>query len=98
METFQANTRVEIGKGIHVAERESITVKQAGVLWLVECKAEDLEPTTVEQHLRLHIVPFIGATKLLQIAVPTVDASEQNCVRKADPPQRSKVCSNRLAL
>jgi integrase len=76
-ETFQANTRVEIGKGIHIPERESITVKQAGDLWLAECKAEDLEPTTVEQyaqHLRLHIVPFIGATKLSQIGVPTVSA------------------------
>ncbi|MDR6304685.1 integrase [Nitrobacter vulgaris] len=76
-ERFQANTRVEIGKGIHIAERESITIKQAGDLWLAECRAENLEPTTVEQysqHLRLHIEPFMGATKLSQIGVPRVSA------------------------
>jgi integrase len=76
-ERFEANTRVEIGKGIHVADRDSITVKQAGEMWLAECRAEDLERTTVEQydqHLRLHIVPLIGAEKLSQLNIPIISA------------------------
>jgi hypothetical protein len=76
-EKFGAKARVDIGKGIHVSDRDSITVKEAGKLWLAECRADDLEPTTIEQydqHLRLHIVPFIGATKLSQLGVPTISA------------------------
>jgi len=76
-ERFEANTRIEIGKGIHVADRDSITVKIAGEMWLAECRAENLEPLTIEQyrqHLRLHIVPFIGAEKLSHLTVPFVSS------------------------
>src|SRR4051812_30476449 len=61
-ETFEATTRIEIGKGIHVADSSSVTVKMAGDAWLDACRGEGLEATTIEQyeqHLRLHIVPFI---------------------------------------
>lgn len=76
-EKFEATTRIEIGKGIHVADRDSITVKEAGDMWLAECRAENLEPTTLEQydqHLRLHIVPFIGSEKLSHLNVPFVSS------------------------
>jgi len=76
-EKFEATTRIQIGKGIHVADRESITVKEAGNMWLAECRAENLEPTTLEQydqHLRLHIVPFIGSEKLSHLNVPFVSS------------------------
>jgi integrase len=74
---FAANTRVDIGKGIHVADRVSITVKHAGDFWLAECKAEQLEVGTTEayeRHLRLHIEPFIGAEKLSKLTVPVISA------------------------
>jgi integrase len=76
-EHFAANTRIEIGKGIHVADSASITVKQAGQMWLEECEAEHLERTTIEQyrsHLNLHIIPFIGAEKLSHLNVPAINA------------------------
>ncbi|WP_338692815.1 tyrosine-type recombinase/integrase [Bradyrhizobium sp. 26S5] len=76
-EKFEATIRIEIGKGIHVADRDSITVKEAGDMWLAECRAENLEPTTLEQydqHLRLHIVPFIGSEKLSHLNVPFVSS------------------------
>lgn len=76
-EKFEATTRIEISKGIHVADRDSITVKEAGDMWLAECRAENLEPTTLEQydqHLQLHIVPFIGSEKLSHLNVPLVSS------------------------
>ena len=76
-EKFEATTRIEIGKGIHIADRDSITVQQAGEMWLDECRAENLETLTIqqyEQHLRLHIVPFIGSEKLSHLNVPFVSS------------------------
>ena len=54
-------------------------VKKAGALWLQSAESAGLERTTLDQyrqHLRLHIEPFIGATKLPQLNVPTVRAFE----------------------
>jgi hypothetical protein len=49
--------------GVHVADSDTITVAEAGKLWLKTGAGEGLERSTIdqrEQHLRLHIVPFIG--------------------------------------
>ena len=46
---FAANTRVDIGKGMHVADRASITVKTAAELWLAEGLADNLERSTLAQ-------------------------------------------------
>jgi len=67
---FAATTRVQVRQGTHVADSASITVKQAGELWL-ETSA-DLERSTQDQykqHLNLHIAPFIGREKLSKITV-----------------------------
>jgi integrase len=93
-EKFAATTRIEIGKGIHVADRDSITVKMAGDMWLDECRAENLEPLTVEQyeqHLRLHIVPFIGAEKLSHLNVPFVSSFRTKLRNEGRSPQWSAV-------
>ena len=72
---FAANTRIDIGEGVHVAERASITIKTAAELWLAEGSADHLERSTLaqyEQHARLHIVPFIGGEKLCKLTVPFI--------------------------
>jgi integrase len=76
---FAASCRVEVREGTHVADSASVTVKEAGELWLESAEAADLERTTLEQyrqHLRLHIEPLIGRTKLSQLNAPTVRAFE----------------------
>src|ERR1041385_1130619 len=72
-----ASSRIEVIEGTHVADSSSVTVQEAGELWMRGLEAFDppLERTTIEQyrqHLRLHINPFLGRTKLSKLNVPTV--------------------------
>jgi integrase len=74
---FAATTRVQIREGTHVPDSTSITIKEAGDLWIASCRTVGLELSTIEQyqqHLRLHIVPFIGREKLSRITAPLVRA------------------------
>ncbi len=55
----------------------SPTVKDAAALWIKRCNEKRLEAMTVkgyEEHVDLHIVPFIGAKKLSELNVPAVNA------------------------
>jgi integrase len=78
-DTFAATTRVEVRNGTHVADSASVTVTEAGKLWLNSAVAAELERSTLDQyrqHLRLHIEPVIGRTKLSQLNAPTIRAFE----------------------
>lgn len=74
---WAAGTRLDLKHGTHVADSDSITVGEAGRLWLRTCEANGLERSTCEQyrqHLELHIEPFIGTMKLNKLTVPAVRA------------------------
>ncbi|TGQ08700.1 MULTISPECIES: site-specific integrase [unclassified Mesorhizobium] len=71
----EAKVRMELKGNIHVADPNSITVKEAGADWLKAC--DKLERSTRDQykgHLENHIYPNIGKTKLSKIGVPFVYA------------------------
>ena len=62
-DAFAATAKVEIRDGVHVADSASISVRQAGALWIASGESADLERSTVNQrkrHLKHHIDPFIG--------------------------------------
>ena len=76
---WAAETRIDLKQGTHVADGDSITVAEAGKLWLADCKARDdderLEKATLQQyrqHVELHIVPFIGTRRLNEITAPAI--------------------------
>lgn len=74
---FEATAKVEVREGVHVADRETLTVAAAGKLWIATSEAAGLERVTVETYrarFDLHISPFIGAEKLSKITVPVVRA------------------------
>src|SRR5271169_6115996 len=74
-DAYKAQVTVDVGKGIHIAPSKSVTVSEAGGLWLKACEGDELERTSVDgyrQHLRLHIKPFLGNYKLSQLSVPLV--------------------------
>lgn len=76
-EAFLLTARGEVRDGVHVPDSTTITVEEAGKLWLKSGAADGLERTTLDQrrqHLDLHIVPFIGKDKLNKITVPSVRA------------------------
>lgn len=77
---FAATAKVEVRDGVHVADSATISVKEAGDLWLKSCDSAGLERATTDQyrqHLTLHIEPFIGAAKLSKITVPAVRAFQE---------------------
>jgi integrase len=72
-DAYEAQVSVDVGKGIHIAPSKSVTVAEAGKLWIKDCEANELERATInnyEQHLRLHINPRLGHHKLSTLTVP----------------------------
>jgi integrase len=67
--------RSEVRDGIHTADRESITVAEAGTLWLKTAEQDGLERSTIDEyrrHLNLHIAPRLGHVKLSRLSSPLV--------------------------
>ena len=88
-DAFAATTHVEVRAGAHVADSASVTVAEAGHLWLKSAAAAELERSTLDQyrqHLRLHIEPIIGRTKLSQLNAPTIRAFEDKLREKECSP------------
>src|SRR5262245_30659151 len=71
-DAFHASVAGELRDGVHVPDSQSVTIAEAGKLWLEGCKAGGLERSTVDyyrQHLERHIVPLIGALKLSRLTM-----------------------------
>ena len=87
---WEAQTRVELKKGIHRPDSTSLTVNEAAKLWLDRCKSDGLERSTIQDYeieCRRHIVPAMvpegtpngwkgkfGDVKLSQLTSPMCDA------------------------
>ena len=80
-EAYLEKAKSEIRLGTHTADAESVTVSRAADMWLdyVRSLRDDddrpREASTIaayDQHIRLHIVPKCGATKLSQLTAPMV--------------------------
>jgi integrase-like protein len=72
----EAKVRIDIGKGIHVASSNSITVAEAADRWLRNVEANGRERSTLrqyQQHVKHHIVPRIGRIKLAKLTATTVE-------------------------
>ena len=60
-DNFAATASVEIRAGVHTADSASVTVAEAGRLWLETGEHAGLERSTLaayRQHLKLHIEPY----------------------------------------
>lgn len=72
---WAAETRVQMNKGGHIADGASITVAEAGKLWLQTGEESELVWSTLKgyrEHLKLHIEPLLGKLKLSKLTVPAV--------------------------
>ncbi|MDW9370045.1 tyrosine-type recombinase/integrase [Sinorhizobium meliloti] len=70
---FAATASVEVREGVHVAHSATVTIEEAGKLWLKSGDAAGLERTTMDQrrqHLNLHIIPLAGQVKLTKVTAP----------------------------
>jgi integrase len=80
-EDFNATTRIDKKRGTHVADSDSITIAEAGALWIATGKENGLVESSIRQcrqHLDLHIKPLVGGTKLSKFTVPAVRIFESD--------------------
>ena len=93
-DAYHAAVAVDVRRGTHLADSESITVAAAGRLWLESGDRAGLERTTLDsyrQHLNFHIVPILGAMKLSQLTVPMVRHFEDKLRAERSPAMVRKV-------
>jgi hypothetical protein len=84
-DAYHAQVAVDVGAGIHTADSRSITVTEAGRLWIESGEAAGLERTTLEgyqRNLDLHITPLIGLTKLSTGPVIATAATSAGLARR----------------
>jgi integrase len=84
-DVHHAAVAVSVRAGTHTPESRSITVAEAGELWLRASEAAGLERSTLEAysiHLKLHIAPLIGNVKLSQINLPMVRKFEDDLAER----------------
>lgn len=93
-DAYHAQVTVDVGAGIHTADSRSITVTQAGRLWLASREAAGVERATLanyQQHLALHITPLIGATKLAALTTPFIREYEDRLRADRSPAMVRKI-------
>lgn len=91
----------EVGRGVHTHDNDSITVADAGKLWLVAKRADALEPATIsayDQHLRLHINPLCGSVKLSQLSTPVIEGYRDKLINNLSRPMASRVLRSLKAI
>jgi integrase len=74
-DAFIAKAKVEVREGVHTADSDSVTIRDAAALWLTTGAARGLERATLESyesHARVHIVPVLGRLKLSRLSAPMV--------------------------
>jgi integrase len=95
-----AAIKVEIKAGIHTPNSASLTIAEAGELWIKSC--DGLERATLRDYgltLRLHIAPFIGKVKLPELTLPMVVAFEDKLREQGRSPamvRRARVALSML--
>lgn len=94
-DAWLVNARHEISQGIHTPASTSITIADAGELWIEQGQTDGLEPSTVaqyRQHLAHHIKPLIGGVKLAEFSPAMVQAFRNDLIRDG----RSRVMANKV--
>ena len=79
---YAGKVSVEVVNGLHTADSASITVAEAGELFLQAPR--NLERSTVDQyrqHLQYHINPYLGRRKLSELSAPIVSDFETKLLR-----------------
>lgn len=71
-----AKIQAELLAGTYLSEASSVSVEFASKAWLAKCRLKKLEESTLvgyEQHVDLHIMPFMGAKVLSTLDTPDAE-------------------------
>lgn len=110
-DAWEAQTKVDVKKGLHRPDSTSITIKEAGALWIERAKGDELEPGVIENYeraLRLHIEPILappkapgrwdgqfGDVKLSQLTGPMCERFKRELVKRNAHDRFGKPIENR---
>lgn len=93
-DTWLTQAAWEVSKGVHTADSQSVTVKDAADLWVKAAEANDRERGTIEQYkaLRdLHIVPLLGAERLSRLSAPRIEAFRDELLETRSKAMTAKI-------
>ncbi len=74
-DSFRLTVQSEVRDGIHTADSESITLAEAGRLWLATTEQDGLERATIAEyrrHLDHYIIPRLGHVRLSRLSGPMI--------------------------
>lgn len=86
---YALTTGVQVRDGTHVADRASVTIKEAGEQWVTAAENAGLERSTLnqyKQHLDLHIEPFLGTLLLTKLTAPATRKFEDTLRKNGRSP------------
>ena len=89
--------RGELAVGTHVADSASVTVAVAADIWLAACEANGLEEATTRayrNHVRSHIVPLLGSTRLSRLTAPVAQDFVERLAKDRKRPTVIKVTTS----
>tara|TARA_R110001599_G_scaffold193040_1_gene388725 strand:+ start:9257 stop:10378 length:1122 start_codon:yes stop_codon:yes gene_type:complete len=93
-EAWQVGAAWQVSQGTHTADSQSITIAEAGELWIATVTLKGREATTIaayDQHVRLHINPVCGSVKLSRLTKPNVIAYRNQWMKDLSAPMASRV-------
>lgn len=91
----------EIDRGSHTANSVSITVAEAGEVWIKRGTTEGLEKSTLREykaHAERYINPVLGTTKLAKLTTPTIEDFRDDLLSKTSRPMAKKVLTSLKGL
>ncbi len=96
-----AESTVGVATGTFVPVAKSITVEEAGKLWLAKGEADGLERSTLKPyriHCEQHINPRLGPVRLAELTTPAVEAFRDALLKDLSPALARKVLQSLKAL
>jgi integrase len=92
-DAWLVTTRHEVRQGVHTPERESITVAEAGALWIERGRREGLERSTTDKYANHldHIRPLLGGVKLANLSAPMVERFRDDLLKHFSRPMARKI-------
>jgi integrase len=94
-------TAYEVANGVHTPDGSSITIADAGSLWIARVERSGREFSTIQQyqtHLKFHILPIIGGAKLSRLSAPKVEGFVDTLAETRTPAMVKKVLTSLRSL
>jgi integrase len=96
-----ASATVGVAAGTFVPTAKSITVQEAGRLWLARGEGDGLERSTLKPyriHCQQHINPRLGHVRLAELTTPSVEAFRDELLKDLSSAMARKVLQSLKAL